>query len=165
MRSERRVDMGRIGIAAAAIALALVGAAPSAALTVTHETSSFDGTIAWSCPGPDPIEHYTLTTRTTTFTLGDRRVREMHHSQWRGWITNRETGALIRDNGTWNDVYIFEGKQVVRAVTTGAVWRFTVPGHGIVVHQTGRLVFEPGGDEWSTPFGGFTDISKLCAYV
>jgi hypothetical protein len=159
--------MRRIGLAVWATAMALVGSAatPSAAMTVTHETSSFDGTIGWSCRGHDPIEHYTLTTRTTSFAVGDTRVREIQHSQWRGWIANRETGELIRDDGTWNDVYTFDGKHIVRIVTTGAVWRFTVPGHGIVVHQTGRTVFEPSGDEWSTPFGGFADISKLCAYV
>ena len=159
--------MRRTQAAALVLGAALVvsSAAPVLAVTIKHETSSFDATIPWSCPGPNPIEHYTLTTRTTTFFIGGKRVRVIDHQQWRGWITNRETGALIRDTGNWNDVYTYEGNHVVRGVTTGAVWRFTVPGHGIVVHQTGRSVFEPGTGEWSTPFGGSPDVSGLCPYV
>ena len=159
--------MGRAIAVMSAVVCAFVAmsASPAAARTVTHETSSFDATIPWQCPGPNPIEHYTLTTRTTTFFLGGKRVRVIDHQQWRGWITNRETGALIRDNGNWNDVYTYEGNHVVRGVTTGAVWRFTVPGHGIVVHQTGRSVFERGADEWSTPFGASADVAALCPYV
>lgn len=146
-------------------ALIILTASPAGALTVSHETTSFSATIPWSCPGPNPIEHYTQTTRTTTFSVAGQRVREIVHVQWRGWITNRETGELIRDNANWTDVYTFEGKHLVRAVLTGAVWRFTVPGHGIVVHQTGRSVFEPGEEDWTTPFGGPADISTLCGYV
>jgi hypothetical protein len=150
--------------------IAIVGVAganisSAAAMTVQHETSSFDATIAWSCPGPNPVEHYTLTTETTTFSVAGTRVRVIDHQEWRGWITNRQTGELIRDAANWNDVYTYEGKHVVRGVTTGAVWRFTVPGHGIVVHQTGRSVFQQNEDPWDTPFGGFADPAALCAYV
>jgi hypothetical protein len=158
----RRMLTIALGVAGALITLI---ASPVAALTVSHETNSYTATIPWSCPGRDPIEQYTLTTRTTTFSVGDKRVRVMDHSQWRGWITNRETGELIRDDANWTNVYVFEGKHLVRAVQTGAVWRFTVPGHGIVVHQTGRSVFTPGEEDWASTFGGPADISTLCAYV
>jgi hypothetical protein len=146
-------------------ALTVVGGSPAAAMTVKHETSSYDATIPWTCPGPNPIEHYTLSTQTTTFFVGGKRIRVIDHQEWRGWITNRETGERIRDAGNWNDVYTYEGNHVLRGVTTGAVWRFTVPGHGIVVQETGRSLFEQGSDSWETPFGGSPDVSALCPYV
>ena len=53
--------MRRTQAAALVLGAALVvsSAAPVLAVTIKHETSSFDATIPWSCPGPNPIEHYT----------------------------------------------------------------------------------------------------------
>jgi hypothetical protein len=147
------------------IATVLAVAAPAGAMTVRHETTSFDATIHWSCPGPDPLERYTLTTRTTTFSVDGHRVRVIAHAHWRGWLTDRDTGAQIRDDGAWTDVYTYRGRRIVKIVTTGAVWRLTIPGHGMVVHQTGRSVYEPGEGSQSTPFGGQADVSALCPYV
>jgi hypothetical protein len=150
--------------------IAIVGVAganisPAAAVTVKHETSSFDAVIQWSCPGPNPTELSTLPSRTTTFYVDGKRVRVIEHQEWRGWITNRETGELIRDAANWNNVYTYEGRHVVRGVTTGVIWRFVVPGHGIIVHQSGRSVFQQDEEPWNTPFGGFADTAALCAYV
>jgi hypothetical protein len=159
--------MGRRLVVAVIATVGIVGAhmSSAAAMTVKHETSSFDGTIAWSCPGPNPLEHYTLTTHTTTFFVAGTRVRVIAHQEWRGWITNRDTGELMRDAGNWSNVYTYEGRHVVRGVTTGVIWRFTVPGHGIIVHQSGRSVFQQDGESSETPFGGFADVGQLCQYV
>jgi hypothetical protein len=143
----------------------LVGtASPAQAMTVRRETSSYHATINWPCPGPDPVERYTLTTHTTTYSVDEQRVRVIDHAHRRGWLVDRDTGALIRDDANWTDVYTYRGRHLVRGVLTGAVWRLTIPGHGIVVHQTGRSVFGPGENS-ETPFGGQADISQLCAYV
>lgn len=138
---------------------------PAAAMTVTHETSSYDATTSWRCPGENPVEHYTLTARTTTFKVGGERIREHVHVQWRGWITSRETGERVRDDGTWNEVYVFDGRHLVRRIFTGAIWRFVFPGHGIVVQQTGRAVYQEGSDDWTTPLGASPDFTPLCRYV
>jgi hypothetical protein len=145
--------------------LVTAGVPPARAMTVRHETSSFDATIQWSCPGRDPVEHYTETTHSTTYSVDGQRVRVIDHVGWRGWIVNRETGALLRDAANWNDVYTYRGKRIVKIVTTGVIWRLTVPGHGIIVHQSGRQVFERGDEPDSTPFMEAPDIQKLCSYV
>jgi hypothetical protein len=148
-----------------AVGLMSLTSQSATALTVRHNIYTGGATIGWSCPGHDPQETFTTVTRETLFLQDGQRVRAVEHTHWRGWITNRETGELVRDDGDWNTTLFFRGRHVVRAVTTGAVWRFTVHGHGIVVHQTGRYVSEQGEDDWATPFGGFADFSALCAYV
>jgi hypothetical protein len=147
------------------IAATILVAAPAEAMTVRHETSSFDAEIHWPCPGRDPVERYTLATRTTSFFVDGTRVRVIDHQHWHGWITDRDTGAQIRDDANWTDVYTYRGRHLLKAVVTGAIWRLTIPGHGIVVHQTGRSVFEPGVGTQETPFAGQADITKLCPYV
>lgn len=148
-----------------AVGLVCVGS-PAQAMTVKHETSSFSASLRWSCPGRDPVEHYTQTTRTTTFFVHGERVRVIDHVRWQGWIANREAGgAPLRDAGSWNNVYTYDGRRVIRAVTTGAIWRLTVPGHGIVVHQSGRQVYERRHEISTTPFMGPAQIDKLCRYV
>jgi hypothetical protein len=152
--------------AAVAIAALGLGAVPAAAQTVTHETTSFTATTRWPCPGHDPVEHYRLTFHDTTFKRDGVRVRLISHAIWRGWITNRTTGALVRDDSNWTEIVTFNatGRREVRHVTVGSVWRLTIPGHGIVVHQSGRTVTDQSGTT-STPFGGFADPSKMCPYV
>ena len=75
--------------------------------------------------------------------------------------------AQWRDDGTWTTVSFYgpSGKHVVRTTTSGAVWRFTVPGEGIVVHQTGRIVFGDDGLEFASTFADSADTSALCAFV
>jgi len=146
-------------------ALAIL-APPAVAMQVTHDRAVFTDTVDWQCPGADPVERFTVTSRSTTFVRDGKRVRMIEHSAWRGVITHRETGARIRDDGNWATVYVYRGQRVVRRVTTGSVWRLTVPGHGIVMHQTGRAVYdEETNDEWATPFGGFISSSGMCPYV
>ena len=57
-------------------------------------------------------------------------------------MENRDTGELLRDDGDWTVVLFYgpSGNRVVRLTTSGAVWRLTVPGEGIIVHQSGRLI-------------------------
>ena len=155
-------------VAAVAMAgLSIVGmATPALALTVSRSSTEIASSVHWPCPGPDPLEQYTLVFRDTTYERDGVRIMVISHVTWRGVITNRTTGAPLRDDGTWNQVFTFNasGKRVVRTVTTGAMWRLTIPGHGMVVQQTGRLV-QMGNHTWSTPQGGFADPTPMCPYV
>ena len=155
-----------VAVVATASLLMVATAAPASALTVTRSTTTITSHVGWPCPGPNPVEHYTLVIRDTTYERAGVRFKTISHYTWRGVIANRATGAPLRDDGTWNQVFTFNatGKRVVRTVTTGAEWRLTIPGHGMVVQQTGRSVQE-GRHVWSTPFGGFADPSQMCPYV
>jgi hypothetical protein len=135
-------------------------------MTVRHRVivSSFD--VRWRCPGRDPVEHATTTVHRTVFWNGGVRVRVIEHTLWKGHIENRTTGALMRDAGSWTltSTYAPNGRRIIRQATTGSVWRFTVPGEGIVVHQTGRQVIGQGQD-FESAFGGFADSTLMCPFV
>ncbi len=151
---------------AIALGLALATAAPASAMTVKHTVHVDQFDVHWGCPGHDPVEHATTTVRITEFWAAGVRVRSIEHWLWRGWLENRDTGELVRDDGSWTVVSFYgpSGNRTVRSTTSGAVWRFTVPGEGIVVHQTGRAVY--GDDEeFTSAFAGFADSSALCAFV
>ena len=153
-------------ILAIVVSFALGTATPASALTVSHSVDVAQFDTHWTCPGRDPVEHATTTVRTVEFEMAGVRVRTIEHWLWKGRLENRETGALTRDDGAWTTTMYFgpTGRHVVRSVTTGSVWRFTVPGEGIVVHQTGRQVTQAGEDFEST-FGGLADQSLLCSFV
>ncbi|MDP9184319.1 MAG: hypothetical protein M3O29_01460 [Actinomycetota bacterium] len=160
-------SVGRVGVTLAiALGFALTTAAPASAMTVTHTVHVDQFDVHWTCPGHDPVEHATTTVRITEFWADGVRVRSITHWLWRGWLENRDTGELLRDDGSWTVVSLYgpSGNRVVRTTISGAVWRFTVPGEGIVVHQTGRAVY--GDDEeFTSAFGGSADTSLLCAFV
>ncbi len=162
-----RRSVVRVGVTLAiALGSALTTAIPARAMTVTHSVHVSEFDIHWSCPGRDPVEHATTTVRITEFWADGVRVRSIEHWHWSGRLENRDTGELLRDDGSWTVVSFYgpNGKRVVRSTTSGAVWRFTVPGEGIVVHQTGRAVY--GDDEeFTSAFGGSADSSPLCAFV
>jgi hypothetical protein len=153
-------------VLALALVLPVLSTTPASAMTVKHLVNVERFDTHWGCPGPDPVEHATTTVRITEFWVGGVRVRSIEHWSWKGRVENRDTGELLRDDGAWTTVYAYSpnGHRVIRGATSGSVWRFTVPGVGIVVHETGRQVFGEGEDFTST-FGGFPDTSALCKYV
>ena len=69
--------------------------------------------------------------------------------------------------GKWTVVLFYgpSGNRVIRLMTSGAVWRLTVPGEGIIVHQTGRIIRVGDDDVFTSAFGGRADTSRLCAFV
>ena len=150
---------------AIATGLTMLSTAPASAATVKHRVivSNFD--THWECPGRDVIEHVTRIVHRTVFRVDGVRVRTIEHTLWKGHLQNRRTGALMRDDGSWTTVttYASDGKRVVRVATAGSIWRFTVPGEGIVVHQTGRSVV--GDQDFESAFGGFADSSLMCPFV
>lgn len=138
----------------------------AAADTPAHETDTQELRIRWRCPGEDPREEATMRTRRTTFSHEGRRVKVIAHIRWRGWITHRETGALLRDNATWTETSHYDGRRLLRTVLTGGIWRIVVPGHGIVMHQTGRRVTLGDDEVIETPFFAEPSFDDgLCLYV
>jgi hypothetical protein len=163
-----RGSVVRAGVTLAiALVLGLPTVAQASATTVTHSVhvSQFD--IYWTCPGRDPVEHATTTVRIAQFRADGVRVRSIEHWHWTGRVENRDTGELVRDDGSWTVVLFYgpSGNHVVRITTSGAVWRLTVPGEGIIVHQTGRLIRIGDDDEFTSTFGGRADSSPLCGFV
>lgn len=140
---------------------------PSASATAPERKVIVDSfEIRWGCPGPDPVEQATQTTKKTTFFLGGGLEKIVYHRHWEGWVRHRETGELLRDDGVWTDILYLDGNRLIRAVTTGAVWRFVIPGRGIVVHQSGRSVYVPDGQGTETPFAAIPNLkATLCRYV
>ena len=162
--------VGRLGVTVAiALVLGLPTAVQSSAMTVTHSVHVSQRNIRWPCPGPDPVERATTTVRITEFWAGGVRVRSIEHWHWTGRVENRDTGEVLRESGDWTVVLFYgpRGNRVVRLTTSGVVWRLTVPGEGIIVHQSGRLI-RTGDNEtdlFTSTFGGRADSSPLCAFV
>jgi hypothetical protein len=165
----RRGSVVRVGVPLViALVLGLPTAAQASAMTVTYSVGGSRYDMVWTCPGRDPVEHVTTTVRMTAFWADGVRVRQIEHWHWTGRMENRETGELLRDDGDWTVVLFYgpSGNRVVWLTTSGVVWRLTVPGEGIVVHQTGRLIRTGDGtDVFTFTFGARADPSPLCRFV
>jgi hypothetical protein len=165
-----RGSVVRVGVTLAiALVLGLPTAAQASAMTVTHSVHGSHYDIHWTCPGRDPVEHVTTIVRITAIWDDGVRVRQIEHWHWSGRVENRDTGALLRDDGDWTVVLFYgpSGNRVVRLTTSGVVWRLTVPGEGIIVHQSGRLIRTGDNrtDLFTSTFGARADPSPLCAFV
>jgi hypothetical protein len=167
---SRRRYVVRVGVTLAiALVLGLPTTAQASAMSVTHSVSVSRFGIHWACPGRDPVEHVTTTVRITEFRADGVRVRQIEHWHWTGRVENRDTGELLRDDGDWTVAlfYGLGGNRVVRITESGVVWRLIVPGEGIIVHQSGRLI-RTGDNEtdlFTSTFGGRADPSPLCRFV
>jgi hypothetical protein len=159
-----------VGVSLAVIlGFGLTTATQANAMAVAHSVAIAQFDIHWSCPGRDPVEHATTTIRIAKFRADGVLVRQIEHWHWLGRVENRETGEILRDAGDWTVVLLYgpSGNRVVRLTTSGVVWRLTVPGEGIIVHQSGRLI-RTGDNEtdlFTSTFGGRADPSPLCAFV
>ena len=70
------------------------------------------------------------------------------HNEFKSTLTNLATGFFLDDNGAWKDVLHFDEMGDLENVTTiGSIFRITVPGHGIVVQDTGIITFDPATGE------------------
>jgi hypothetical protein len=166
----RRGSGVRVGITLAiALALGLPTAAQASAMTVTHGVGGSRYDIRWPCPGLDPVEHVTTAVRSTAFWDNGIRVRQIEHWHWTGRVQNPDGGEPLHDDGDWTVVLFYgpNGNRAVRLTTSGVVWRLTVPGEGIIVHQSGRLIRtgDNATDLFTSTFGARADPSALCAFV
>ena len=166
----RRASVVRVSLTLAiALVLGLPTAAQASAMTVTHSVDGSQYDLHWACPGRDPVEHVTTAVRITAFWDEGVRVRQIEHWRWTGRVENRDTGELLHDDGDWTVVLFYapSGNRVVRLTTSGVVWRLTVPGEGIIVHQSGRLIRtgDNATDLFTSTFGARADPTPLCAFV
>ena len=69
-------------------------------------------------------------------------VRETVRLSLKGTVTNLSTGATVRDDENYTIMYdLVNGTHSIN----GASAHITVPGQGIVLHNTGRIVFGENG--------------------
>jgi hypothetical protein len=137
--------MGR-GLIAAAAALVLVGAIATAAGASTpvvvekqnHLTRHFANLPDCSGFGFTHTEDYQVTRTVTDFYDNEGNlVREVLHVRFVGTATNDVTGKTIPITGVRHITIDFVEQTFTE---TGVLRHVTVPGEGIVLHESGRFV-------------------------
>lgn len=66
-------------------------------------------------------------------------TRSNAHVQFRGELTNRDTGLTVRDDRTFTETFDPEGSTLRVA---GLVWSLNVPGHGVIALDAGTVTFD-----------------------
>ena len=142
--TSRRMTL--IALTALAVLISLVAASlASAAAPVTVEknesfTRHFANLPDCEGSGFTHTEDYQITRSVTEFY--DREgtlVREVLHIRFVGTATNDETGKTLPITGTRHLVFASDGT----FIETGVLRHVTVSGDGIVLHQSGRVVWPP----------------------
>jgi hypothetical protein len=134
------------------------------AVTPKHSESSFNGKFFYRCPGPDAVERASVSFSTTRFRRHDGVTKTITHTRWRGVIQGSD-GTRIRDEGSWTSTVYRRGSDFLRGTTSGVVWHLTIPGEGIIIHQSGRQVTVDGGETFASTFAGTAESRPLCRYV
>jgi hypothetical protein len=141
-----------------AVAGVLAVAAPAPAQPPVTETLIDSGTDAISCPGGyDVVFRWNNTIKMTTFYDAEGDVsRVVTHVYGSGTISNSVTGYTLEGGSptietTWmrpQNPQLDSGDKVV----VGLYLKNAVPGEGIVLLDTGRIVFDAAGNPtWATP--------------
>jgi hypothetical protein len=137
---------------ALAAACGLVFAASSQAARPFHfhdTNSEFDPHFA-TCNGVDISLFTTGRTFGTTFSDGNGDVvRTIVHNRFLDHFRNTVTGEKLLNRGTFQETFIpVDGSQDLFTDTiTGHVFLATQPHHGIVIHDSGRVIFNPDETE------------------
>jgi hypothetical protein len=133
-------------------ACVLVFASTSEATPPFHfqdRNSEFDPHFA-TCDGQD-ISLFTTgrTFGTTFFDANGDVVRTIVHNRFLDHFTNTVTGEKLLNRGTFQETFIpVDGSQDLFTNTIdGHVFLATKPGHGIVIHDSGRIIFNPDETE------------------
>ena len=160
-----------ITFAGAAVLLALVGTAAAGRPVVLEKqnalTRDFGGNQECQQYGHafTYSEHFDVVRTVTQFLDNEGAViREVLHIRFVGTAKNDQTGATLPVDGTRHLVIDPEGGTITE---TGVLRRVTVPGAGIVLHDSGRIVLplEPGEPLFEAGphqlFHG--DLSRFCA--
>lgn len=142
--ASRRMTL--IALTALAVLISLVAAsmASAAAPVIVEKNNSFTRHFANlpECEGSGftHTEDYQVTRSVTQFY--DREgtlVREVLHIRFVGTATNDETGKTLPITGTRHLVFADDGT----FTETGVLRHVTVSGEGIVLHESGRVVWPP----------------------
>jgi hypothetical protein len=86
---------------------------------------------------------------TTFFDRDGNVVRTIVHNRFLDHFTNTATGEKLLNRGTFQETFIpVDGSQDEFTNTIdGHVFLATQPGHGIVIHDSGRIIFNPDETE------------------
>lgn len=134
--------MKRLTALLAAVAALTLLAAPAAAATplVLEKQAVFERLF----PAEPLCDDFTVTSqfevrRTTVqyYDQGGALLREVRHVLFTGSQTNDETGTSLPVNGNFHVVLDFVAETFT---ATGSARHVTVPGSGIVLHDSGRAV-------------------------
>jgi hypothetical protein len=109
--------------------------------------SEFDPHFA-ICDGQD-ISLFTTgrTFGTTFFDANGDVVRTIVHNRFLDHFTNTVTGEKLLNRGTFQETFIpVDGTDEFTDTVVGHVFLATQPGRGIVIHDSGRVVFSPNED-------------------
>ena len=102
-----------------------------------------------TCDGQDISLFTTGTTFGTTFFDANGDVaRTIVHNRFLDHFTNTVTGETLLNRGTFQETFIpVDGTDEFTDTVVGHVFLATQPGHGIVIHDSGRVVFGPNEEE------------------
>ena len=103
-------------------------------------------------------EEADVTVRSTVWLDGDgNAVRALEHITYHGVITGPGGIGTLEDDGFLTNLVTIDGEDVtLRQV--GLIFRFTVPGVGLVAHDVGSITFFPDGSaEYSGPHDVFEE--------
>jgi hypothetical protein len=147
----KRFSLFALLLGAGLLSLAVAGGAGAASPRIFqgtfHDEFSFDIDCGTFSLREDVVEDGTFQVHFEADGITATRVVVHHH--FRGVITNPTTGETLGDPSDYTDFIDFAGTQsdptddIVREA--GSIFRIHVPGEGIVVHDTGLVIFVPDG--------------------
>ena len=137
-------------VVAAACGLVFAASSQAARPFHFHDTNSeFDPHFA-TCNGQDISLFTTGRSFGATFFAGNGDVvRTIVHNRFLDDFRNTVTGEKLLNRGTFQETFIpVDGSQDLFTDTiTGHVFLATQPYHGIVIHDSGRVIFNPDETE------------------
>ena len=137
-------------VVAAACGLVFAASSQAARPFHFHDTNSEFDPHFTTCDGA-VISLFT-TGRTFGTTFSDKQgnvVRTIVHNRFLDHFKNTVTGEKLLNRGTFQETFIpVDGSQDLFTDTiTGHVFLATQPHHGIVIHDSGRVIFNPDETE------------------
>ena len=85
---------------------------------------------------------------TTFFDANGDVTRTIVHNRFLDHFTNTVTGETLLNRGTFQETFIpVDGTDEFTDTVVGHVFLATQPGRGIVIHDSGRVVFGPNEEE------------------
>lgn len=147
-------------IAAVSAALLLMVSVAGPAMAAKPEIDVFEFHQSFDIPCDTFLLHeeVDVTVRTTVWFDGDGNpVRAVEHITYQGVITGPGGIGTLDDDGFLTNLVTIDGEDVtLRQV--GLIFRFTVPGIGLVAHDVGTITFFPDGSaEYSGPHDVFEE--------
>lgn len=154
----------------AVVTSVLVGTALPA-VAVPPETSSFEFvdefTDEEACDFPVDVRFVGGGTERLFFDKDGNLKKVIVNLSDNGTATNPANGKTVKGHDAWTIIVEFENGEPVTDTTVGLVFHFNAPGHGIVLIDAGRVVFDLQTSEVVVVNGPHQalegDFAALCA--